>query len=664
MKGQLHTARYLLFAVVIFISVNAYAIEFSDDFSTDSRTDYTVTNTWTSGGDPQFLYDASGERLQVLTGDDVSLRFDHSMPAATDSGVAEFDFLPTTKYPYGGKITIHLMQDTENYYEIINSDGYGAGTISKVVGGQVVDSTVFTSEYTQDVNYHLKLSFSPESLQIEAFGDSLTLTADSTGLTVGELRVKINQQDAYIDNISLTSLTNGASNIEPVAEAGENQTVNEGDSVTLNGSGSTDSDGTIAGYLWEQTAGPTVSFTPDIAHPTFTAPDVDSTETLEFQLTVTDDDGATAMDTVTVTVTVMVIPPPAVTISSSVDTIFVGESATLTWSATNADTCAIEPDVGMVSVSGTAEVSPVETTTYTISATGSGGSSAANVTIEVSTPITLQITFPQDGDTLAKKEVMVEGTFTNHLGYESGITVNGVVALVDDNYFVANNVPLDQGENTIIANAIDTSGNEIEDSIMVLSDTNNQNIRLQIDPESGTAPFETKLDIVGPSPLQNSSVEITGPAESEIIENSAEAYQLNFTNPGLYIVSVSTEDADGMSYHESVAVNVYDRDELDILLKAKWDTLKDSLSASDIQGALSMFKRETQTIYEGIFTELDDLLPQIALEMQELEMIYTKGSVSVYRIKRNEIHQGQSYEITYKVYFDCLEDGIWKINRF
>jgi hypothetical protein len=286
------------------------------------------------------------------------------------------------------------------------------------------------------------------------------------------------------------------------------------------------------------------------------------------------------------------------------------------------------------------------------------------VTVAVSTPITVQITSPQNGAVLTKKAVMVEGTLTNHLGYETGVTVNGVVALVDDKYFVASNVPLDQGENKIIAKAIDTSGNEIEYSIIVLADTENQNIRLNIDPKSGTAPFETKLEITGPSPIQHSSVEITGPTEAEITENGAESYQLNFTIPGLYVVTVTAEDGAGMSYNDSVGVNVYDRDELGLLLEPKWNTMKNSLSAGDIQGALSVFKRETQTIYEGIFTDLGDQLPQIALGMQELEMIYTNGSVAVYRTKRTETHQGQSYEITYKVYFDCIEDGIWKINRF
>jgi hypothetical protein len=63
--------------------------------------------------------------------------------------------------------------------------------------------------------------------------------------------------------------------------------------VTLDGTSSTDLDGTIASYLWEQTAGPATKLS-DIhsAKPTFVTPQTTSDTTLTFRLTVTDDEGA------------------------------------------------------------------------------------------------------------------------------------------------------------------------------------------------------------------------------------------------------------------------------------------------------------------------------------------------------------------------------------
>ena len=93
-------------------------------------------------------------------------------------------------------------------------------------------------------------------------------------------------------------------NRPPVADAGDDQTVSAGDMVTLDGSGSSDPDGTVVRYLWTQPTGPLVSI-PDEAQvsTSFTVPELNVATTLVFRLTVTDDDGATASDDVSVTVT-------------------------------------------------------------------------------------------------------------------------------------------------------------------------------------------------------------------------------------------------------------------------------------------------------------------------------------------------------------------------
>ena len=85
-------------------------------------------------------------------------------------------------------------------------------------------------------------------------------------------------------------------NNPPTADAGPIQNVDEGDTVTLDGTNSTDSEGSIASYAWTQTAGDSVTLdTTDPSQPTFTAPLVDAAgDTLTFSLEVTDDDGASS----------------------------------------------------------------------------------------------------------------------------------------------------------------------------------------------------------------------------------------------------------------------------------------------------------------------------------------------------------------------------------
>jgi hypothetical protein len=96
-----------------------------------------------------------------------------------------------------------------------------------------------------------------------------------------------------------------ADNQAPTANAGEDQNVVEGAGVRLDGSASSDEDGEIATYEWEQIEGPDVILSDASAEsPTFVAPAVNGADLeLVFRLTVTDNGGKTATDTVTVTVT-------------------------------------------------------------------------------------------------------------------------------------------------------------------------------------------------------------------------------------------------------------------------------------------------------------------------------------------------------------------------
>jgi hypothetical protein len=77
--------------------------------------------------------------------------------------------------------------------------------------------------------------------------------------------------------------------------------------------------------------------------------------------------------------------PPATIQSLSAEPTAVdpGDSATLRWEALNAYSLAIEPDVGTVATRGSVRVAPPATTTYVLTATGSGGTITRAVTITV-----------------------------------------------------------------------------------------------------------------------------------------------------------------------------------------------------------------------------------------------------------------------------------------
>src|SRR5215471_17269963 len=79
-------------------------------------------------------------------------------------------------------------------------------------------------------------------------------------------------------------------------------------------------------------------------------------------------------------------PPPAspsVALSASPASAQAGQPVKLTWSSTNVTSITLEPSVGQVAAQGSATVRPSQSTTYTVNATGPGGSAHANAQVTI-----------------------------------------------------------------------------------------------------------------------------------------------------------------------------------------------------------------------------------------------------------------------------------------
>src|SRR5260370_38390054 len=80
-------------------------------------------------------------------------------------------------------------------------------------------------------------------------------------------------------------------------------------------------------------------------------------------------------------------PPasPSVALKASPASAQAGQQVTLTWSSTNATSITLEPSVGPVVAQGSTTVRPSQSTTYTVTATGPGGSAHATTQV-ITTP--------------------------------------------------------------------------------------------------------------------------------------------------------------------------------------------------------------------------------------------------------------------------------------
>jgi peptidoglycan-associated lipoprotein len=77
---------------------------------------------------------------------------------------------------------------------------------------------------------------------------------------------------------------------------------------------------------------------------------------------------------------------PTVDLQASSTFIQRGETVTLNWTSTNATTLTLSPGIGQVTAQGSQKVTPQDSITYTLTATGPGGSADSSVHITLGAP--------------------------------------------------------------------------------------------------------------------------------------------------------------------------------------------------------------------------------------------------------------------------------------
>lgn len=159
--------------------------------------------------------------------------------------------------------------------------------------GSDTDGSIASYEWTQVSG--------PSPADIASAASASTNVSDlAEGIYVFRLTVTDDDGVSGFDEVKIT-VNPIPANLPPIANAGGNKVITlPATSTTLNGSG-TDSDGTIAGYSWQQISGPTTATTSSLTLATLNLSDLVVGIYL-FRLTVEDDKGSTGFDEVNIRV--------------------------------------------------------------------------------------------------------------------------------------------------------------------------------------------------------------------------------------------------------------------------------------------------------------------------------------------------------------------------
>ena len=251
---------------------------------------------------------------------------------------------------------------------VTNTPATGAPTIS----GDLIEDQELTADPSGIMDENgLDISsdsgIATFSYQWKADGADITGATSATyTLTAAEIGKVITVTASFTDGgsaqesrTSAATAAVSAANSPPVANAGDDQTVNEGATVTLDGSGTRDPDidpntgtGDTLTYFWAQTSGTTVTLNDTSAiSPTFTAPVRKTADDGELAFTLTVTDAAGEASTATVTISVTNLPPTAnagddqtvdegaeVTLDGSGSSGLAGDGRTYAWTQTSGTT--------------------------------------------------------------------------------------------------------------------------------------------------------------------------------------------------------------------------------------------------------------------------------------------------------------------------------------
>ena len=291
-----------------------------------------------------------------------------------------------------------------------------------------------------------------------------------------------------------------------------------------------------------------------------------------------------------------------------------------------------------------------------------GNQAEASIALSVSA-FRIEIISPVNGATINKSRTIVYGKMYEQTG-ETGVVVNGVLAEVQGGDFAVI-VPLQIGQNIITATATRPDGIQGQAQITINIETQEEFIRLTATPTSGildqtgilNVTFEAEAYLV--NPVSSYSWDFNGDGTPETTGTEATVIA-QYQFPGIYFPRVTVTDNQGNTFTETTLVSILSREEMDVLLRSKWEGMKGALSQGNITEALNYFVNDSREEYREIFELLAPQLPGLVSTMREINMFEIKGNMAEYYIKRFQ----RGVDISYFIYFIKDENGIWRISSF
>lgn len=296
---------------------------------------------------------------------------------------------------------------------------------------------------------------------------------------------------------------------------------------------------------------------------------------------------------------------------------------------------------------------------FTLIARDPAGNEATHALIlNYSSGPSVTVTSVADGATIDADEIFLQGIFGGPAN--TGITVNGVVAVTKEGKFYVNNLPLQPGSNTLTVTATTPDGQTLSQTLTVVS-AGPSPFHVTVEPQSGVAPLSVVLsvDARAANAVSQIAVDFDGNGTTDFTSmDPATPITFTYDNPGVYEPRVIVTDSQGAANDQSLAVVVNDASHMDMLFEALWKGMNSALQSGDATGATRYLNESAKRKYKPQFDALLPYMPQIIASYSPLRRVSISQDIGEYAINRT--YQGRNQ--VYLIYFLRDADGVWRLD--
>jgi len=158
---------------------------------------------------------------------------------------------------------------------------------------------------------------------------------------------------------------------------------------------------------------------------------------------------------------------------------------------------------------------------------------------------------------------------------------------------------------------------------------------------------------------------VVNPGDVEFLESSPDEYLASITGEGIYYFTVQVTDAESNVHTDTVAVVVLDQAQLDQLLKAKWDGMRQALIDGNIESAAAYLKSDRMTAYSDFFQSIpNDQISNVIPGQDKMELVEMLEGKARYVTEIDIVVDGVPTTASSYVIFTQDVNGLWKVSFF